>query len=246
MKVFISWSGDTSKAVATALHDWLPRVIQSVQPWISNHDIPSGSRWSLHLGEQLQELKTGILCLTPDNLSAPWMLFEAGALSKALDDSLVCPYLFKVEPTAVEWPLAQFHLERADKEGTKKLLATINNAATDNKLEPAHLQESFDVWWPRLENKLAAIEPVQVAVPRRSDRDLLEEILTTVRQLHIREARDEEAKRSQAKWTEFARDREMLLRLLLESWTEASVKEVASATETSDATVTRGPKKDGS
>jgi len=68
MKVFISWSGETSKAVATALYDWLPEVIQNGQPWISNHDI--------HLGEQLPELKIGILCLTPDNLSAPWILFE--------------------------------------------------------------------------------------------------------------------------------------------------------------------------
>lgn len=183
MKVFLSWSGEASKAVATALYDWLPNVIQSAQPWISNHDIPSGSRWSLHVGEQLQELKTGILCLTPDNLSSPWILFEAGALSKALDDSLVCPYLFKVEPTAVEWPLGQFQLETADKEGTRKLLVTINNAASDGKLEPPRLQESFDMWWPRLEEKLAGVEPVQSAVPRRLERDILEEILTIVRQL---------------------------------------------------------------
>jgi hypothetical protein len=167
-------------------------------------------------------------------------------LSKALDDSLVCPYLFKVEPTAVEWPLAQFHLERADKEGTRKLLATINNTATEKKLEPAHLQESFDVWWPQLEKTLAAIKPVQVSGPRRSDRDLLEEILITVRQLHIREPSDEEAKSLQAKLTEFARDREMLLRLLIEAWNQPSVKEADSAKERSDAQVTRGPKKEGS
>ena len=113
MNVFISWSGDVSKEVATALRDWIPNVLQYVKPWLSNHDIPSGTRWPQQLGSQLQDLKTGILCLTPDNVAAPWILFEAGSLSKALDDSLVCPYLFGLEPTAVEWPLAQFQLERS-------------------------------------------------------------------------------------------------------------------------------------
>jgi hypothetical protein len=87
---------------------------------------------------------------------------------------------------------------------------------------------------------------VQVSGPRRSDRDLLEEILITVRQLHIREPSDEEAKSLQAKLTEFARDREMLLRLLIEAWNQPSVKEADSAKERSDAQVTRGPKKEGS
>jgi len=182
MKVFISWSGEASKAVATALHEWLPRVIQYAEPWVSTQDISSGGRWSLSLGEQLQEQNTGILCLTPDNLTAPWILFEAGALSKWLGNSLVCPYLFRVESTEVTGPLGQFHMEKADKEGTRKLLATINNAAIDRKLESVHLQESFDMWWPRLEEKLASIELLPSAVPR-PDRDLLVEILNIVRQL---------------------------------------------------------------
>ena len=32
MKVFVSWSGSRSKAIATALSGWLPLVIQSVEP----------------------------------------------------------------------------------------------------------------------------------------------------------------------------------------------------------------------
>ena len=190
MKIFISWSGEPSKAVATALREWLPRVIQNVQPWISNHDIPSGSRWNARLSEQLQDLKTGILCLTPENLSAPWILFEAGALSKTLDDSLVCPYLFQLEPSAVEWPLAQFQLETANKEGTKRLLATINNAAGESKLEAGHLEDAFEMWWPRLHEKLSAIQPATTTPPARENRELLEEILNEVRVLS-RQARRE-------------------------------------------------------
>ena len=96
MKVFISWSGDISKAVATALRNWLPNVIQSVTPWMSEQDIPKGTRWTHQLNQQLEQVKTGIICLTPDNQRSPWILFETGALAKTLADTYVCPYLFRL------------------------------------------------------------------------------------------------------------------------------------------------------
>lgn len=130
---------------------------------------------------QLQDLKTGVLCLTPDNLNAPWILFEAGALSKALDDSLVCPYLFGIETAEVQWPLAQFQLEKAEEDGTRRLMTTINNAAGDAKLSEARFNQAFDMWWPKLRDQLRGIKPSKASVPKRDDRELLEEILGTVR-----------------------------------------------------------------
>lgn len=94
MKIFISWSGSMSQAIAEALHDWLPRVIQAVQPWLSSTNIDKGARWSDDIAAQLEETKFGLICLTRENLEAPWILFEAGALSKTLDRTYVCPYLF--------------------------------------------------------------------------------------------------------------------------------------------------------
>jgi TIR domain len=82
MKVFISWSGVRSTAVAQTLHDWLPQVMNAVEPWMSSEDMRKGSLWRLTLAEELESTHVGVICLTPENLRAPWLLFEAGALSK--------------------------------------------------------------------------------------------------------------------------------------------------------------------
>jgi len=94
MKVFLSWSGDLSHKVALTLRDWLPSVIQSIEPYVSSEDIDKGARWSTDIASELADSSYGILCVTKENLHAPWLTFEAGALSKTMDKSYVshcCP-----------------------------------------------------------------------------------------------------------------------------------------------------------
>ena len=63
MKVFIRWSGERSKAVAEALQEWLRRVVQAVDPWISS-EMTKGVRWSPEIVARLEESKVDIICLT--------------------------------------------------------------------------------------------------------------------------------------------------------------------------------------
>lgn len=79
MHVFISWSGRSSKAVAELLRVHLRSAIQALTPFMSSADINAGARWRDEIGEALGTTNFGIIVVTPDNVDAPWLNFEAGA-----------------------------------------------------------------------------------------------------------------------------------------------------------------------
>jgi hypothetical protein len=81
----------------------LSKVNQKNDFWISSEDIYKGSRWLLEISNELNASKAGIICLTQDNINSPWINFEAGALSKTLGNSYVCPYLFNLNPAISLW-----------------------------------------------------------------------------------------------------------------------------------------------
>jgi TIR domain-containing protein len=182
MDVFISWSGERSRAAAEALRGWLPKIINAIKPWLSSEDIDKGARWSTDVATKLESAKAGIICLTPGNLHADWLLFEAGALSKTLKNTFVCPFLIGLVPSDVKPPLAQFQATRAEKNDILQLLKTLNTALGENALPEAHIDEAFEVWWPRLQSQLNTL-PTEEAITKthRPDRELLEEILALVR-----------------------------------------------------------------
>lgn len=182
MDVFISWSGERSRAAAEALRNWLPKIINAIKPWLSSEDIEKGARWSVDVAGRLEKVKAGIICLTPSNLHSEWILFEAGALSKTLQNTFVCPFLIGLEPSDVKPPLAQFQATKAVKADVLKLLKTLNTVLSESALGEEHIKEAFEVWWPKLEvqlKDLPADEPT--AKPHRTERDILEEILALVR-----------------------------------------------------------------
>lgn len=180
MRVFISWSGEQSRAIAERLREWLPCVIQDLEPWMSTEDVRKGARWHAEIAVALETAKAGILCITAENIDAPWLVFEAGALSKSIPSSSnsVCTYLYGSEPSDLgRGPLSQFQHTKAEKADTFRLLKALNTARGDKALDESLLLRLFEKWWPDLEIALAKLPKSSVTVrPRRSDRELLEDI----------------------------------------------------------------------
>ena len=192
MKVFLSWSEERSKSVATALYEWLKLVVQACDPWMSSVDLHSGDRWILKIWEELDAGSIGVVCLTPENQDSQWLNYEAGALAKKLEGSIVVPYLFGMQPSDVTGPLGHLQGRIADKEDTYRLVETINEATGERSLKVDTLREAFETYWPRLETKLKAIPAtVQTAPPKRGQIEMIEEILDLVRARERREKENE-------------------------------------------------------
>ncbi|WP_149496854.1 TIR domain-containing protein [Roseiconus lacunae] len=179
-KVFISWSGELSRQLAEAVREWLPGALQFVKPYFTPEDIEKGARWGSDIVNELESSDIGIVCLTHANTDSPWILFEAGALSKSLEKSRVCGVLFGLDTTDLKGPLTIFQHTRFQRSDFKKLVKTINAAGGDAKLDDNVFDSVFDMWWPRLEEKvnhiLNSVNPDGEA-SNRSERDMLEEIL---------------------------------------------------------------------
>jgi TIR domain len=184
MKVFLSWSGEKSRDVALALREWLPGVINSVEPFVSSADIDPGTRWQQEVAGHLEATSYGIICVTRENQFAPWLNFEAGALAKAVESSRVIPLAIDLKPSDIVVPLGQFQAQPASEAGICEVVKSINAVCTP-PLDGELLKRAFEKWWPDLQGSLEFIEaftPV-VSGETRTDRELLEETLDTVRSL---------------------------------------------------------------
>ena len=187
MKVFISWSGEMSFEVAKILKEWIPCVIQDVEPYFSSEDIDKGARWSTDIAKELEEASFGILCVTKDNLQSQWLNFEAGALSKAIDRSKVCPLLFRLKTTDItNSPILQFQMTEVEKDDVYKLFKSVNASLGENRLDEARLEKVYETFWPQMEKAFASIKVSEGAEePKRGKKDtntvILEEMLDLLR-----------------------------------------------------------------
>jgi hypothetical protein len=186
MRVFISWSGDASRIVAKALASFVGECVQAAKPWMSD-EIPKGQPWSDAILTQLEESQIGIVCLTKANQNSPWLIFEGGALAK---HKAFHVFLIDATPAEIGPPFGMYQHTSASRDEVLKLLHTI-----DAKLPPEarrgedRLRRSCEKNWAELETAIAearAIVPSQGQPPQRSEREMLEELLTAVRDLTLK------------------------------------------------------------
>ena len=155
MKVFLSWSEGTSRKVALILRDFLRPMLSQIQPFMSEHDVAAGAHWPKKLTEELQNTDYGIICLTRSCMEKPWVLFEAGALSKH-DGAGVCCLLLDLTISDVTGPLKNFQNVAWSENGFQKLLSTLNQRC-ENPLTSSELKIVLDNNWPHVKERVGAV-----------------------------------------------------------------------------------------
>ncbi|WP_091219864.1 toll/interleukin-1 receptor domain-containing protein [Geodermatophilus siccatus] len=185
MRVFISWSGDRSRRAAGKLYEWLKRVLPGqIDPWMSTEDLEPGGRWEEELDERLEETNAGICVLTPENLASTWLHYEAGAIGKAVGHSRVMTVLIGLSPADVPRPLGKFQHTMPTRDGVSRMVISLNKLMGE-PIESSVVNYLFEIQWPWLEDSLVEIteSAPAAALPRRSEYEMLEEILTLIRDL---------------------------------------------------------------
>lgn len=129
-KVFISWSGTNSKTIARELKNVLQNIIftsTGLDCFVSDVDISSGDDWWQKIRTELKRCSLGIVCITKENLKAPWIYFESGAIV-ARDIKLI-PLLINCSFTSLnETPISSKHMvDFYSQEKFVQMVLSINN-----------------------------------------------------------------------------------------------------------------------
>ena len=95
--------------------------------------------------------------MTKTNFKEPWIVFEAGALSK-LPESRVVPLLCCINPwDIVNTPLSQFPAVKVSKEGIQEVITDIAKRAS-KPLPKRQVMAAFEKWWPDFEKEYNSIQ----------------------------------------------------------------------------------------
>ncbi|WP_071659529.1 toll/interleukin-1 receptor domain-containing protein [Streptomyces humi] len=189
MQIFISWSGDMAKLCAEALRDWLPYMNNAISPFVSSQDISKGERGLAKIAGQLQECSFGIVCVTRENQSAPWINFESGALSRELGESSLIPFLLDMQVKDLSsGPLTQFQAADSSNETDVWAMVKSINEKCEPPVEQARLRTMFDRFWGDLAVQLTSIRnanpPTETA--QREVPEILDELVKLAREQHTR------------------------------------------------------------
>ncbi len=184
MKVFVSWSGVLSKKIAESIKKWIPCIINQVEVFFSSEDIEKGENWDSKITKELSECNYGIICLTKENVTAPWVNFEAGAIAKSLD-SRAATLMININPSDVKGPLSRYQATKLEQEDFYQLIKNINNQC-DNPVSESVLENTFNCLWNTMseefENAISKHKTVISNKERKdNNNDAIEEMLLLLR-----------------------------------------------------------------
>lgn len=152
MHVFISWSGEKSLVYAEELKKLIEGCIQAATAFCSSQDIHNGDNWSRTLFDELASSKYGIICVTKDNISAPWINFEAGAIANKLGNKMTA-FLIDLNTSDINSPLSFYQATKVDKSSILNLLYSINDTL-DKKVDKDIIKNTLDYYYSQFEKNI--------------------------------------------------------------------------------------------
>jgi hypothetical protein len=163
MDIFFSWSGHFSKKVAQIIKTWLIEEIfpdAKLSIFISEEDIEFGSEWYDKIREKLLECKIGFVFLTQENVNAPWLYFEAGAIAIGENHRSLIVCLTDLDKSSIKSPLKHYYSLCLSKESLKKLVLEIKEKLNINSSADKHLNLVIDNSYDELKNQIESSKQI--------------------------------------------------------------------------------------
>ena len=191
--IFLCWAGEESRKIAKEVKVCLLDIFgPSIDIFFSEQNIAAGHTWNWDLTKELEVRDIGILCLTPNNVDNVYIHFEAGALSKHREKSLVIPLLFQVTYSELKGPLISFQSVPSDNRDKvlENFLKELNSHLNESRQETTErLQRAVDNEWQKVlevsQKVLASSQNLTSLVIQEDGVDVFkEEVLALTREIH--------------------------------------------------------------
>lgn len=164
IKVFLSWSGNVGKELASSFQDVIQGVFKA--DTFFSQDIPVGDEWGRQIRRALRQCQFSFIFLTPESINSDWVLFETGALWRHYEKSRVCPILIGLNYTRTPAPLqmlqaVSFDLKKSGetkpaysnrlKNQCRKLFESLDKALEQNRQSSQNFGKQFNKFvWPNI------------------------------------------------------------------------------------------------
>jgi hypothetical protein len=182
MRIFVSWSGQEVKPVASLLSALVGTCLGSSDVFFSD-DIVPGGRPLEEIDAALIGAEAAFVLVSQSTMRAPWLNYELGSLGARIDRMRVIPILLDLSPGELISPVSQYGAMKYDDEA--KLLNTLrvlNANRESSSINPITVETTFSALWGKFVKDVKATVstfPKSDAVPI-TDREMLERIIRTL------------------------------------------------------------------
>ncbi|KSV63092.1 hypothetical protein N183_36240 [Sinorhizobium sp. Sb3] len=157
MKLFISWSKNTSKEIALTLKEFLSDFFRSknLEIYLST-SIQPGENWFDSIRDGIKDSEICIIVMTDENELSRWTHFEAGAIAFNTKSSNVIPLLVTSRDLDETSPLKHFQYVRNTHHEMLKLIRLVKSVGRLTGVRQDEVSKRFDDLYPKFEAQITA------------------------------------------------------------------------------------------